>query len=68
MAQKYVNKQDDAALWSASLSPQAARRSGGAPSSRENWFDSSWELRQGLQVDELEDLPSAFGDLAEAKR
>lgn len=68
MAQKYVTKQDDAALWSASLSPQAPPRAPNAGSSRESWFDSSWKLRQGLQVDELEDLPSAFGDLVDAKR
>ena len=67
MAQKNVSKQDDASLWSASVSPQATPRNQG-PSSRDSWFDSSWELRQGLEVDELDALPSAFGDLAGPQR
>ncbi|MGA0609542.1 hypothetical protein [Caldimonas sp. KR1-144] len=67
MAQKNVVKQDDAWPWSASVSPQAplARSDAGTAGVRESWFDSSWELRRGLQVEELDELPSAFGGLGE---
>lgn len=57
MAQKNVVKQDDAWPWSAS--------DAGSAGVRESWFDSSWELRRGLQVEELDELPSAFGGLGE---
>lgn len=66
MARKNVVKQDDAWPWSASVSPQvAAPQTAGAARGRESWYDSSWELRHGLQVEELDDLPSAFGGLGE---
>ncbi|RZT94998.1 hypothetical protein [Rivibacter subsaxonicus] len=32
----------------------------GSPSQRDNWFDSSWELRRGLVVAELDTVPDDF--------
>ena len=42
-----------------------ARRNGGSgrPPVDSSFFDSSWELRRGLEVAELAQVPSEWGDL-----
>lgn len=52
----FRSKSEARPAWPASAAPEPDSAAS-TQAARDNWFDSSWELRHGLVVAELEVLP-----------